>query len=88
LPREVNGVGCLFNIQSDPTEHVDLSADPAHTSTLQVLQAALAKAVASKFQTNTAPGYDNCTTSNEYITNHRGFGGPLCYNGSIPEGLM
>jgi arylsulfatase I/J len=88
LSKEVSGVGCLFNIESDPTEHVDLSAVPAHASTLQALRAALAKAVASQFQTNTAPGYDNCTTNAEYINNHHGFGGPLCYNGSIPGGLM
>jgi arylsulfatase I/J len=84
LSKEVSGTGCLFNIETDPTEHVDLSSDSSHASTLKALTAALKKAQASQYQTNTAPGYANCTTIDKYIGKHRGFGGPICYNGPIP----
>ena len=38
----------------------------------------------TQFQTDSTPGYDNCTDLASYLKAHRGFGGPLCYNGSIP----
>ena len=31
--------GCLYNIITDPGEHVDLARDPAHAATLAKLQA-------------------------------------------------
>ena len=73
---------------ADPTEHHDLAksaATDAHiASILANLTAALTAAVATKFQTSSIPGYDNCTTTQEFVAAHQGFGGPICYNGSIP----
>ena len=78
-----------WTLHLDPTEHIDLAksaaTDTKIASILANLTAALEAAVASKFQTSSIPGFDNCTTTAEYIAAHRGFGGPICYNGSIPE---
>lgn len=82
------GPGCLFNIDSDPNEHEDLSGVPAHADTLKQLAAALEKAQATQFQTDSDPGYDNCTDVDTYLKTHRGFGGPLCYNGTIPPPMQ
>jgi len=35
--------GCLFNVEADPNEHVDLSEDPEHQETLEKLQTTLAE---------------------------------------------
>lgn len=35
--------GCLFNVEEDPTEHLDLSKDPNQAQRLQVMQRALAE---------------------------------------------
>ncbi len=82
--EESKDAGCLFNIEQDPTEHVDLASDPAHAKTLAQLVQALQTAQATQYQTDTIPGYDNCTDPVRYVQTHRGFGGPFCYNGSIP----
>eukprot|EP01047_Picozoa_sp_COSAG01_P013226 COSAG01_NODE_615_length_14818_cov_9.454039_13_plen_69_part_00 len=29
-------------------------------------------------------GYTNCTTAGEFAEHHGNFGGPVCYNGTIP----
>ena len=76
--------GCLFNIETDPTEHVDLAkAEPALMRNVTSAWLA-AQAKAPYFQTNDVPGYPNCTTVAAFVQKHRGFGGPICYNGSIP----
>jgi hypothetical protein len=81
---EAGSAPCLFDIEADPTEHTDLARDPTHAATLARLTAALAAARASQFQTDSIPGYDNCTTIDAYVTAHQNFGGPICYNGTMP----
>merc|ERR550525_2338288 len=76
--------GCVFDISQDPEERKDLAT--SSPTLLRSLTALLAKYVASSYQTNDIPGFDNCTTIQAYVLAHRGFGGPLCYNGSIPDG--
>jgi Na+-translocating ferredoxin:NAD+ oxidoreductase RnfD subunit len=36
------------------------------------------------FQTNDVPGFANCTSVAAFVEAHQGFGGPICYNGSVP----
>ena len=45
---------------------------------------AAAIAAAPYFQTSEVPGYENCTTAGAFAAAHSNFGGPVCYNGSIP----
>ena len=77
--------GCLFNIDSDPTEHVDLAAQ--QPSLLANLTAALAAAWATRYQTGDDGYYGvytNCTTLAKYAEAYPGFGGPLCSAASAP----
>jgi hypothetical protein len=48
--------GCLFNLDLDPTEHVDLAANPRYAATLRLLQAELTAAAGTYFQ---SPGSES-----------------------------
>ena len=74
------GDGCLFNIEADPTEHVDLAkASPA---LLANLTAKLNAAVAGRYQTGDDKykgKYTNCTSLANVARVYPGFGAPLCH---------
>lgn len=76
--------GCLFNIESDPTEHDDLAQSMAATYAAVAKAWDAEEAAVPYFQTNDTPEFTNCTTAKHYAATHRNFGGPICYNGSIP----
>eukprot|EP01051_Picozoa_sp_SAG22_P020571 SAG22_NODE_4210_length_1344_cov_1.318876_1_plen_250_part_10 len=44
------GAGCLFNLDVDASEHIDLAAEPRYASTLALLQSKLAAAMATYYQ--------------------------------------
>jgi len=72
--------GCVFNIATDPSEYVDLSASlPAVKANLT---AALAVTMASAYQTNESPGYNNCIDDDTYAKAHNNFLGPICSKGN------
>mmetsp|Transcript_36903 Transcript_36903/g.80960 ORF Transcript_36903/g.80960 Transcript_36903/m.80960 type:complete len:523 (-) Transcript_36903:110-1678(-) len=73
---------CIFDVEADPNEHKDLA--PSSPKLLKKLLEALEVQKSTVFQTNEIQGYDNCISLEEYAKRHRGFGGPLCYNGSVP----
>ena len=68
--------GCVFDLSVDKEERHDLSA--SHPALQQRLKAKLAAFVATKFQTNSSMGHDNCVSLPEYAAAHRGFLGPPC----------
>ena len=83
---EAGSPGCLFDIDKDPTEHVDLAA--SQPGLLANLSAALAAAVATSYQTGDDGyhgAYTNCTTLKHFAEVWPGFGGPLCYPGGMVE---
>jgi len=77
--------GCVFDISKDPNEYVDLAASMPEL--LKKLTALLDSYVATKFQTSEIPGYDNCTTIEDYAKAHQGFGGPLCHKKASPMAM-
>ena len=78
------GPGCLFNIETDESEHIDLAlSQPALMANLTAQWQAL-QVAHPYFQTNDTPNYTNCTTTKAFAAAHGNFGGPICYNGSIP----
>lgn len=42
--------GCLFNVEADPTEHLDLASDPAHAQILADMRAELRRLNAGNFK--------------------------------------
>jgi arylsulfatase A-like enzyme len=72
--------GCLFNIEEDPSEYVDLSV--SLPSMKANLTAALAASMATAYQTNESPGYNNCVTDKVYAAAHQNFLGPVCQKGT------
>ena len=77
--------GCIFDIEQDPTEHVDLAQ--TQPALQQQLLAALQAVVATKYQTgddNYMGDFSNCTTIDKVVKRFPHFGGPLCFNGTIP----
>jgi arylsulfatase A-like enzyme len=78
------GPGCLFNIDIDEGEHIDLAmSQPALMANITAQWQALQLAQ-PYYQTNDTPNFTNCTHSGLFAAAHSGFGGPVCYNGSIP----
>lgn len=69
--------GCLFHIDDDPGEHTDLSA--ALPGVLANLTALLGEYAAGQYQTDSTPGYTNCTTEAAFMAAHHNFQGPICY---------
>jgi len=79
---DCGAVGCLFNIDADPTEHVDLAADPQYASTLALLQAELRAATATYYQ---SPGSkDSDHSANVYAKAHGDFWGPWLQGPFVP----
>ena len=77
--------GCVFDIEADPTEHNDLAR--AQSALQQQLLAELKAEVATKYQTGAdqyTGDFNNCTTVDKIAKAFPGFGGPLCFNGTIP----
>eukprot|EP00911_Craspedida_sp_UC1_P001002 UC1_evm1s750 len=74
--RGDNDRACLFNIETDPTEHNDLSK--SNVDMYKTVWAAYQKALTEKppFQTNDTPGYKNCTSAKAYAAAHGNLGGP------------
>eukprot|EP00036_Acanthoecidae_sp_10tr_P015081 CAMPEP_0206295298 /NCGR_PEP_ID=MMETSP0106_2-20121207/5093_1 /ASSEMBLY_ACC=CAM_ASM_000206 /TAXON_ID=81532 /ORGANISM="Acanthoeca-like sp., Strain 10tr" /LENGTH=580 /DNA_ID=CAMNT_0053725945 /DNA_START=6 /DNA_END=1748 /DNA_ORIENTATION=+ len=71
--------GCVFNIESDPSEYTDLSATvPAVKANLT---AALGAAMSTRFQVASTPGYTKCVTAVQFELEHEGFLGPICSKG-------
>ena len=70
--------GCLFNLQDDPTEHVDLaSTKPAvHLALAHAWSRAIS--LQPRFETLDTPRYTNCTTLADFGGRHGGFAGPVC----------
>lgn len=73
------GVGCLFNLSSDPNERYELSSRMPGQA--ERLRARLRKLLKHRYQT----GWDevlearaSCTSLAEYVRAHRGFAGPVC----------
>ena len=72
LPACVSG--CLFNLDLDPTEHVDLSTDPRYAATLAALQAELQNASVTYYQ---SPGSEAAShNATLWAEAHGGFWGP------------
>ena len=71
--------GCIFNIESDPTEHINLA--PAQPDLLQKLKAQLAKEAEGAYQTNDTPGYTKCENPAKVEADHQGFCFPPCTAG-------
>ena len=71
---------CLFDLDADPEERTDLSAEPSAAATLHQLQARLAAVVATAFQTTDSEmEYSDCaTTWTANVAAHRGFAAPMC----------
>merc|ERR1712086_227843 len=79
---DCGAVGCLFNIDADPTEHADLAADPQYASTLALLQAELRAATATYYQ---SPGSkDSDHSANVYAKAHGDFWGPWLQGPFVP----
>ena len=71
--------GCVFDIEQDPAEHVDLSHSlPAVKANLSGM---LAAAMATAFQTSSTPGYTKCVSATAFEMAHQGFLGPICTKG-------
>ena len=68
------GAGCLFNLDLDPTEHVDLSKDPRYASTLKTLQDELEAARATYYQSPGTKAGDKAAVP--WAKAHGGFWGP------------
>ena len=68
------GAGCLFNLDLDQTEHVDLSKDPRYASTLKTLQDELEAARATYYQSPGTKAGDK--TAVPWAKAHGGFWGP------------
>ena len=81
---ETHANGCLFNIETDPTEHNDLAKSMASTYASVAKAWDAEEAAVPYFQTNDTPEFTNCTTPAHYAMTHQNFGGPVCYNGTIP----
>ena len=85
---EAGSPGCLFDIDKDPTEHVDLAA--GRPELLHNLSRKLAAAAATSYQTGDDGfhgEYTNCTTLKRFVEAWPGFGGPLCYAGDVSVAL-
>lgn len=71
--------GCVFDIEADPAEHVDLSASlPAVQANLT---ATLAAVMSTAYQTKSTPGYTKCISASAFEMEHQGFLGPVCSEG-------
>lgn len=82
---------CFFDLQADPLEKHDLSADPAHAKELKTVQERLAAVVATVFQTTDSDMvYGGCAPSwAANLKAHRNFNAPMCATAtpkSIPLG--
>eukprot|EP00966_Prymnesium_polylepis_P290926 6718625-Prymnesium_polylepis.1 len=77
--------GCVFHLVDDPTEHKDLA--PLMPELRANLTAELRAVVATAWQTgdDCCPGFSRCITQDEYVAAHRGFLGPVCERGDLPE---
>lgn len=73
-------IGCLFNIEEDPSEYTDITAQNPDMS--KQLNAMLDAEIKTAFQTNDTPGYSNCTTEEAYAKAHKGYAGPPCTKGN------
>jgi len=71
--------GCVFNIEEDPAEHVDISG--SQQGVKANLTRTLATIMAGAYQTNDTPGYTNCVTDSVYAKAHGNFLGPRCTKG-------
>lgn len=67
---------------ADPTEHVDLAADPRYASTLALLQAELGAAAKTYFQSPGSESSDHAADT--YARAHGGFWGPWLSGAYIP----
>ena len=68
--------GCMFNISSDPNEHVDLAKDPAHAALLREMVALFNKSVtATVWQWGTVEQY-NSSAMHEAMLGYGGYWGP------------
>jgi len=77
--------GCLFDLEADPLEKMDLSAqEPALLARMQAL---LAAAVAGRFQTmDSGYKYLDCAKSwSANVAAHHGFAAPLCATAVPPN---
>lgn len=71
------GSGCLVNVETDPSERVDLASDPASASLLRSLQATLAALNAQVFDPDRGePQLDACTVG----LGEGGFLGPFVHH--------
>ena len=66
----------MFNISSDPNEHVDLAKDPAHAALLREMVALFNKSVtATVWQWGTVEQY-NSSAMHEAMLGYGGYWGP------------
>jgi hypothetical protein len=71
--------GCLFDIEADPNEYVDLSSSLAPVKAN--LTATLAEIMKTSYQVSSTPGYTKCVTTKVFELEHQGFLGPICSEG-------
>lgn len=92
VPKEVGGScsPCIFDIFQDPQERNDLAQTVEGKKLLKTLSSRLAEIKETAFSTAKAAfaGNDtNCTTNDAYKAANKGFVGPLCYDGPIPDSV-
>ena len=71
--------GCLFELSSDPTEHVDRSREPALAARVAAMRQAIAAAEATKYLPV------RCVSFSGGVCNDSGFGGVACDRGDAVE---
>jgi len=78
--------GCLFNIQDDPAEHVNLAGDAAHADTLKSLQAKLADLNKELFLPDRGTGkLEGCMTAIDQAGTYGPFVDVQGYYSPLPE---
>jgi hypothetical protein len=72
--------GCLYDLYSDESEHVNLSEDPAHSSTMAAMLARMAALRPTLFNPNRTVSEAGVKLAREvYFGRYRGFAGPFVF---------
>jgi len=81
--KECPRAGCLFNIETDPTEHNDLSGKMKQE--LSKLSKTLKQLEKGFYQSKVDPkrgaeGYTECSSQEDWAKAHKNFAGPVCWS--------